>query len=377
MLLKSGASERITITFASDATHTHEAILHGKQTLRYNAPAVSVSLREAPGAAAATQDSAEKGTGGSAPSGLAELFLRGAFHPHAAPPPKSLLPLTVALAANCKPCTLLCEEGPPVLWCVHSTHGKGASVFERTFTLCNTGACPLRFSLRTNGPFQVIESIPSVPQDKLRWAGCTFFPSRETGWDRAHEEYFLPPMESIEVSARFNKPKKQDNGMRKDSSHEGRVMIDYANGQEQELALRADVLHPWLLCRTEYGQDIRMIDFGTVRVGCQQRKAIVLQNASQPEASWTATAEGHNWDQPGSAFRMCSVRSGKLEGYSHPTKMQAQQKLEFEFCPNAPGRHSIIVTFHVARGRDCQCELTGIATFDENDEPDHELLALP
>lgn len=374
--LKPGASERITITFTSEDTHTHEAILHGTQSLRYKASSVSVSLREAP--LPSVPDSPSITDGDRPPVALTEMFVQGAFHPHAAPPPQPLLPLKVSLAAHCKPCTLVCDEGPVVQWCVHSTHNKQAAAFCRTFALTNSNAvgCPLRFAVRTSGPFQVTQAIPSVPQDDTRWTGTTFFSPGGTGRDNVPEFYFLPPNESIEISAHFVKPSAQRDGELQDSIHEGELLIEFANGQMQELSLRAAVLHPRLECRTATGQLASMLDFGVVKVGCKLRKAIILQNPTQAMASWTATVGGFDGGWPDVAFQICSGRQGVLEG-SGPESAPAKHLFEIEFCPKTPGRHCLTVIFGVARGQQCQCKLTGLATFDEVHEPKRQLMSLP
>lgn len=308
---------------------------------------------------------------------LTEMFVRGAFHPHAAPPPQPLLPLKVSLAANCKPCNLLCDEGSIVQWCVHSTHRKQAAAFSRSFTLCNTAGCPLRFAVRTCGPFQVTKALPSVPQDDTRWTGATFFSSGGADRESSPELYFLPPNENIEISANFVKPSAHIAGALKGSSHKGELLIDFANGQVQELALRAEVLHPRLECKTEDGQDISMVDYGTIKVGCSLRKTIVLQNPTQVVATWTASVDGCEGDWPDGAFRICSAREGVLSGADPTDRAPAKHLVHIEFCPKTPGRHSLTVIFGVARGQQCQCSLKGLATFDEVHEPKRLLMGLP
>jgi hypothetical protein len=367
--LQPGASERITITFASEDTHLHEATLHGHQSLCYNAPSVSVSLREA---RIANTPACDHGGGDGAPGAPIEMFIRGAFHPHAAPPPQPLLPLSVSLSANCKPCLLLCDEGTSVQWQVHSTHSKNDAAFFRRWTMCNQQGCPLRFAVRASGPFQVTQAIPSVPQDEIRWKGLTFCSSEETIKENAAETFFLPPNESIEIAAQFMKSAAHIKGAVEDSNHEGKLFIDYANGQVQELLLRATVLHPRIQCKTQYGLDCSTMDFGVVKVGNRLRNVILLQNPTQVGASWTATVEGCDGGWPESAFRICSAREGMLAGtVSH--KVSPKHKLEIEFCPSTPGRHDLTVTLIVAGGRKCHFSLAGLATFDEVYEPGRHL----
>jgi hypothetical protein len=140
----------------------------------------------------------------------------------------------------------------------------------------------------------------------------------------------------------------------------------------QLLTLRAAVLYPRVEFKTEFGQDVCVMDYGSVAVGSSRTKRVVLQNPTCVDAQWSVHARGD--DQGQSDFQV-STTAGTLAG-AEPERARAREVLSITFCPARAGKCSRVLNVQTPDGHNCTLELNGVATHDEVDEPHRSIMGL-
>lgn len=374
--LEPGMSRKVAVHFSSPLAIHHEAFVLGTQQLRYNA--------ETPTTATIVSR---------ADTEPAEVVLRGSFHPHAGPPPEPVLPLKVALSSHCIQARLEHGQRRPLNWVIHRIHGPSAGSRQQTITFCNRTASPLRFHVNTQGPFEVVHVVTSVPQETSMYIGAKGFVAAE-GDEGGADWRFLPPQESVDVTVLcvLAAPKHSA----QDCSATGVLRLCFGNGDIQEEGLVASMLHPRLRCKGMGGAPMKHLDFGHVAVRSCRMLQIVLENPSEVDAVWSAAVcdldaalsvassaalakanvcKDKQEDSSGMnsvvALHGFSAAPGRglLHG-SPPERPCAQAVLRVKFSPDSAGVFAKELRFMTKGGDPCSLAVKGTATLDERDEPE-------
>jgi len=376
VVIKGGEFSKFTVSFVSERGAPHNGYLVG--TSRVFSPEAPISLKLWP-----EGDKADSvGT-----------LLSGTFHPYAGSPPAPLQQLQVDLSAASVPCRLEPDANSELSFtCCSTQDPETHAAYRRVITMTNLQTCPLLFSMRTDGPFDILSITPSAPQDPIMYKGITATPSS------FGNQTYLPPRESVDVSLQFKLPKSvtqsapstsrmSSNGRRSNSGAppaveqprddftvDGQLLVSYSNGDVQPLPLTASILHPALEIKPT------SIQYGRVHVRSPKPVDIILSNPTGVDASWVVVQQNGRPkyfkfpdDQAAAAnseavFGPFIVRpaGGLLPGRG--LHMPRTQRVTIAFAPTAAQNHEETLIFAVSKGRHCSITLQGSGSFQETEE---------
>ena len=383
--LQPNASQRVAVTFTAPSHASFTAFVEATQTICSGASAVALKLLDRPG------------------TSRKQAYLQGSFHPWASAPPEPILPLCIALSAASQPSQLTVDQNEACHWTVHSTHSKAHPDLRHTVTLVNTGATMLTFALATEGPFELLKALCSVPQAPERFLGSTGY-SASISSSQGQQHVCLPPRESVDVAVRLALLKQRTT---EDYGLVGALHVVFLNGEQQGVSLTAQVLHPCLELRSLAGVAVHSVDFGTVCTRSQRTLDLLLVNVSDVAAAWTVVQN----DAASSVATGCAVAtrapmatgaavatgaaavdaggkpgivqlgpfavlqaSGVLEGQG--LDMPKSCRLQVRFAPSEEGEQSEQLNIKLKGGQACSVQLMGEGTLDERDEPLRHLAGL-
>mmetsp|Transcript_3650 Transcript_3650/g.9844 ORF Transcript_3650/g.9844 Transcript_3650/m.9844 type:complete len:1159 (+) Transcript_3650:140-3616(+) len=293
-IIKGGGNAKFIVRFNSYRAAHHSGYLHGVQ--KVFSPEVPLSLK--------TWPAGEDGIG---------VMLAGTFHPHAGQPPAPLQPLRVDLSATSLKSYLEPDANSELEFVCCSTQPPSHPAFKHVITLTNLQACPLMFSLATEGPFQLVSAAPSVPQDPVMFRGTTGLvqqPSSSPGMAASSpswgaDQMYLPPQGSVDTTIQF-RPDKVEH--REDYELSGHLVVHYSNGDTQQLRLSGRILHPAL--RLSHAQQLppnvaslplsetpernwsAPLVFGQVHVQSPKPLEVILSNPTHVDAIWAVAGSG-------------------------------------------------------------------------------------
>jgi hypothetical protein len=350
--LAPGASQRVDVNFCAPSHAAFDAFVEGEQALCTDASAVTLRLLDKP-------DGSGK-----------EALLQGSFHPFASGPPAPILPLRVALSAQCQPAQLTLDDADSCSWTAHSTHPKSHVSFCRTATLTNTSRSALTFTLATKGPFSIAGAECSVAQTPDRFCGSACFSSSigaSTG--AAQPEFCLPPDESVDVTIWLMLGKHM---VLEDHSLSGALAVAFINGEMQTFPLTSRVLHPALEAQHLDGSAADVVTFGRVHARARKTVTIRLENPTDVDAAWNVETAGEGSSDGATsvakvgAFKVAPA-VGMLPG--RRLGMPQQARVQVTFAPTGQQELREVLRFRLKGGPERSVTVVGEGSFDERDEP--------
>jgi hypothetical protein len=314
------------------------------------------------------------------------VHMKGAFHPNAGPPATTMALLHIALCATCQPSRLELHDPETLVWTLHRPHASSHVRYKKSTTLCNVCRFSLAFRLITEGPFKIVDAVPSVVQDPGQFSGMKIAEAATSDsytTKRLIQErlFYLPPNESLDVSMQCIPAK---SAPFKDYTRQGALRVTYLNGESQSFPLQAAMKHPALTMTLMTGEQVNLLDCGHVHVQSCKAMDVFLTNVTNVDAEWhleqvplacstdeAGTHQLHNKGHKTARYvETCpftfSPREGIIRG---ATLVQpAVQRVKVVFAPTRAEHYRSKAIVAIKSGEACTFEIRGVGSLDEGDE---------